>query len=117
MNRIHYLFLIVFALLACNPEQPLGGWTHYYETTQCADPWEAGQNDETLAANVKSYLNENQIEVEKIRVKSLNLDAVCLACTCAGGQRIDVIADEENGKRLLDLEIEEGSNLRWKLHD
>ena len=116
MNRIHYLFLIVFALFACNPEQPLGGWTHYYETTQCADPWGENSENKELSENVEKYLNDNQIEIKKIQVKSVKRGAVCFACVCQGTQRIDVKVDEANGDLLLELEVPGSLDLKWKAY-
>ena len=116
MNRIHYLFLIVFAIFACQPEQPGIEWTHYYEATQCADPWDQHAENDVLAENVEAYLNENQIEIEKIRIVVFNPGAVCLACNCGSGKRIEVVADDENGEKLLELEMGGSANMKWQAY-
>ena len=86
--------LLIFLLVGCDNRST----THltYYET-QCADPWDRGNNDTEHMANVLQYLSDNGVNAMNIELE-LEQDsaAVCLACTCLSGMKATIEVDNSD---------------------
>ena len=121
-----FLATLFISLLGCSANDlDSGGLTVSYAETQCSDPWlkpgstsAAGwPNDELRAQAIINYLLDNKVssarnvrftEVTPIYNGGNNLTpgtgiAICQACTCSSGRRIDVTIDEvdrEQAKKL-----------------
>lgn len=77
--------------------------TYTYAQTQCADPWQTSQNDETTGRNVRQYLESKYVEVGWVRIERTSDGATCLACSCPSGKTIFVGAPkDENTRKALE---------------
>ena len=100
MKRLLFL-LSVFFLTSCGLF--VKKTKVYYNTTSCADPW---RNYEQFSEKrrVKKYLRENNVRVYNIN-KFYNemFVEVCEACTCTGGDVLEVVIAEEDKDIALSL--------------
>lgn len=107
MNYIKSLYLGLFVALisitSCKEDVLPDNFTHRIQRTQCADPWGHDTDENKLFDEVKSYLKDKDIEVLEINKFSVNVGAVCLACTCPGDEELKIKVSEADGKKLLDL--------------
>jgi hypothetical protein len=108
-------FCLVLFLFGCSSkEMAPDGITVFYNETQCADPWARSVSnsaigwptDEARAQAIVAYLRANKVtSARDVRFIKLNPPAsssnnislgfaVCQACTCSSGRRIDVTIDE-----------------------
>ncbi|TAE49944.1 MAG: hypothetical protein EAZ89_13200 [Bacteroidetes bacterium] len=79
-------------------------WTHYYNETQCADPWQRGATDSLTFAAITAYLDSNDIAVIQIGVENDSTGAqVCQACNCTSGNVFKVIVSDADGVKLMNL--------------
>lgn len=121
-----FLATLFITLLGCSArELNPGGITISYAETQCSDPWlkpgstsAAGwPNDELRAQAIINYLLDNKVrtarnvrftEVSPTYSGANNLApstgiAICQACTCSSGRRIEVAIDEVDWERAEKL--------------
>lgn len=113
--KIVVLLCLSLLLVRCSSKEIApDGITVFYNETQCADPWARSVSnsaigwptDEARAQAIVAYLRANKVSSARdVRFVKLNPPAsssnnlslgfaVCQACTCSSGRRIDLTINE-----------------------
>lgn len=105
MKKLQIFIIVLFAIslfFSCGEDELNENFLWYTRPeTGCADPWDtySGQSDSNLKSSVKDYLNDLNIEYDKVVI---GFDSIyfqgCMSCFCTTGRYIEVhaaIANEE----------------------
>lgn len=99
------LFLTV-ALFSCQDDLNEDFLWYQKAETGCADPWNTfgGQSDSDLKEEVKVFLNEMNIQYDKVEIGfDSTLVQLCLACTCTTGTFIKLHASSSHVEALNEI--------------
>lgn len=100
---ITLIVTLVLATACARQDGPDGKEGYCYAATQCADPW-AGQSG-SLEERVTQHLADQGIAVLAFSTTTSDtLIAVCQACTCSSGTRIEVEVASADAAALLALD-------------
>lgn len=102
--------LILFSLYSCsnNDDSPKDEIRFYWNQTQCADPWNTGQNstNEETEIAVKVYLENQNVNVQNLGFDTNSpLATDCESCGCGTGQRIIVDVEDSDIPKMEELEF------------
>jgi hypothetical protein len=75
---------------------------HFYETG-CANPWSVSNNDPNYLEKVKSYLEQQKINIVSISITNDGPASGCFSCGCTTGRTINITTDEEDKVPAQDL--------------
>ena len=111
MKTLRLLLLVPMVnLLACaEVDVDRINWTHEYQLTGCADPWNWSADDDLTALEgiVRTYLEEQEIDIRKIAVIEFPEGGEdCEACFCKSERKALLRLNEQNREKLLALPLE-----------
>lgn len=112
--KILPLICLLLGLVACTPDQiDPDAWTHQYQLTQCADPWEGAIDLETGSGIIEAYLSEQGIKVRQIEVvRNTAASEACLACSCRSAFLARIQLSDADSDKLAALDLE--SYQQWE---
>ena len=71
--------------------------------TYCANPWSVSMNDTDYQNKVKSYLEQQNINIKKISISNDRPPSGCFSCFCTTGRTINITIYELDKTLALDL--------------
>jgi hypothetical protein len=103
------LFALALGLVGCagtdTEPSPANGVTVSYAQTSCADPWYApGTNsDAGFQQALENYVRQQGIKLYQVHLTASGQQAMCLACSCTTGRRVEAVAEAKDVDALLKM--------------